>query len=318
MDTETHDQLNKLQLQLHSYAFEKDERATPPESALAISYLSAFGYLGKSLNGWKDVNLGDIVNAIVKFQEFFGVPQTGQLSAQSIRAMEAQRCGFPDLSFDNSPEYMKIKVFADTNLPRWQKNGIVYGVQDYVNTLGKAQQDQIIDKAFAQWMTVCGIQLRRANPGEPADILISTGQGQRSNFDGPGGVLAWAYMPDGSDQPLLMRFDIDETWTVDPTQRGILMLNVACHEFGHLLGLDHSRVQGALMAPYYNAKIAAPQANDDIPRVVARYGPPTGLPPLPPLPPVPPVPPPPVPPTGKHTLIITGVDSVVLDGKQVA
>ena len=51
------------------------------------------------------------------------------------------------------------------------------------------------------------------------------------------------------------------------------MLNVACHEFGHLLGLTHSKKPGALMAPYYNPFIATPQQDDDIVRVQKLYGP---------------------------------------------
>lgn len=311
------DHVLEVTKKFHAYALQADERATPAESAMAINYLDAFGYFSKALQGWKDVNLGDVVNAVVKFQDFFGLAPTGQLTPQTVRTMEYYRCGFPDHVQPHHVEYMKIKAYADTQLPHWRKNGISYCVQDYVSSLGKQAQDQIIDQAFQQWMDICGVQLRRANPGEPCDILVSTGQGQRSNFDGPGGVLAWAYMPDGSDQQLLMRFDLDETWVSDPTQRGIMMLNVACHEFGHLLGLDHSRTSAALMAPYYNVSIAKPQENDDVPRVVARYGPPVKKPVAPDTPAVTP--------DGKHTVIITGDINltvvgpmgVSVDGKQV-
>lgn len=302
------DHVYAIQGRLHNYAHAVDERATAAESALAVNYLDAFGYLSKSLHGWKDINIGDIVNAIEKFQDFFGLPQTGQLCTQTVRAMETYRCGFPDHVHPHNVEYMKIKAFADTQLPKWRKDGISYCVQDYVRDMGKQTQDQIIDQAFGSWEEVCGVQLHRARPGEACDILVSTGQGQRSNFDGPGGVLAWAYMPDGSDRQLLMRFDLDETWVTDPTRRGILLLNVAAHEFGHLLGLDHSKVQGALMAPYYSASVAKPVANDDIPRAVARYGQPNGAAP----------PPPPPPSGGNRTLVISGAFSAVLDGKKVA
>lgn len=297
---------------LHQYALVNDDRATPAESALALNYLDAFGYFAKALQGWKDINLGDIVNAIVKFQDFFGLPQTGQLCAKTVRAMELYRCGYPDHVQPHHENYMAIKAWADTQLPHWKKNGISYCVQDYVSGLSQSAQDAIIDQAFQQWMDVCGVQLHRGKSGEGCDIIVSTGQGQRSNFDGPGGVLAWAYMPDGSDQQLLMRFDLDETWIADPNQRGICMLNVACHEFGHLLGLDHSRVQGALMAPYYNVSVAKPQQSDDIPRVVARYGQPTQTP----TPPPGPVNPPPSPGGGLHSIMVSG--DVYVDGRKVA
>lgn len=294
---------------LAQYAAGHDERATRPEAAMAVNYLDAFGYFGRELQGWTDISLGDIVNAVTTFQEFFGLKQTGQLDAKTVRAMESYRCGCPDIVAEDHPEgveYMRIKRFADTNLPRWRKKGITYAVQAYVSGLGKPDQDEIIDLAFRQWMAVCDVQISRVKSGTP-DIVIGTGQGQRSNFDGPGGTLAWAYLPQGDDRQLQMEFDLDETWLgLNQNGRGILMLNVACHEFGHLLGLDHSRVQSALMAPYYAANITKPQANDDIPRVVARYGAakPGGD-----------NPPPPPPPTGKRQVVITGDFALTIDGK---
>jgi hypothetical protein len=69
-----------------------------------------------------------------------------------------------------------------------------------------------------------------------------------------------------------MKFDLGETWTADPTHRGILYLNVAAHEFGHLFGLDHSKLRGALMAPYYNPGVASPKRKDDITRFQSLYG----------------------------------------------
>jgi hypothetical protein len=72
------------------------------------------------------------------------------------------------------------------------------------------------------------------------DVLIGTGKGPQSNFDGPGGTLAWACMPDGRDSRLMLRFDDDETWTLDPMQRGVVVSVVAAHEIGHVLGLDHA------------------------------------------------------------------------------
>ncbi|CAM4729432.1 unnamed protein product [Leuciscus chuanchicus] len=66
--------------------------------------------------------------------------------------------------------------------------------------------------------------------------------------DGPNGVLAHANSP-GPEQGGDTHFDDDETWTL--SSRGINLLLVAAHEFGHALGLDHSKDPSALMYPTY-------------------------------------------------------------------
>lgn len=305
---------------LTNFTQTSDPRSDKPEARFALNYLDAFGYLGKELSGWTDISLGDIVNAVSAFQKFFGLKETGQVDAKTVRAMELYRCGCPDLVQPDTAagaQYMKMKQFAELNLPRWRKTSIKYCITDYVSGLGKIDQDAIIQEAFNRWMRVAGLNIEKARSGEACDILIGTGQGQKSNFDGPGGVLAWAYLPDGNDQQLLMRFDMDETWITDANQRGILMMNVACHEFGHLLGLDHSKVNSALMAPYYNVNIGGPQDNDDVPRIQARYGPPNAAPPVPPTaPPSPPTAPPT--PGNKSFLLIEGAAAIFLDGKKIA
>jgi hypothetical protein len=242
----------------------------PRVANFALNYLNAFGYFNKELAEWKDIKIEDVILAIKQFQAIFGLPKTGNLCVRSVRAMEMPRCGCPDKP-KNSPEYLRMQQAITSNLPRWQKEGLTYIIKDYLPSFGKPDFESVIDQCFQQWASLGNLTISRTTAGN-ADIVISNGRGPQSNFDGPGGILAWAYLPDGSDQQLLMEFDLDESWTLTPNGSGILVGNVACHEFGHLVGLSHSTVQTALMAPYYNPTIGVPQAQDDIPRFQARYG----------------------------------------------
>jgi hypothetical protein len=248
-----------------------DSKPGEVEARFGLSYLNAFGYLKDELSQWKDINLGDIVEAVKQFQGMFGQRRDGKFTHATVRAMQKPRCGMPDVLREHLSQHARVRNWARGMLAAWKKRGLRYGIVAYVGGIDKSVQKGIIQAAYDDWCRVANIGVVETSNNE-ADIVIGTGQGQKDNFDGPSGVLAWAYLPDGNDQQLQMRFDLDETWVTDPGQRGILLKNVATHEFGHTLGLDHSKVQQALMAPFYAVGITSPQQNDDIPRIVARYG----------------------------------------------
>lgn len=90
----------------------------------------------------------------------------------------------------------------------------------------------------------CYFQLQKVH----IEIRFEKGEhGDGDPFDGPGGTLAHAYFPIyGGDA----HFDDSEHWTIN-SFRGTNLFQVAAHEFGHSLGLSHSDVKSALMAPFY-------------------------------------------------------------------
>lgn len=234
----------------------------------AIDYLDYFGYLEEAQPTVLDAEQG-----IVAFQEIVGVEVDGVLGPQTLRAMQAPRCGLPD--------YPMMAAEA-----RWRRTHLRWFIQGYVEGLPREQVDDILVTAWSSWSDVAGVTFEKVNSQAVADLIVSVGQGRADGFDGPQGVLAWAYLPQGDDRQLLMKFDLSETWTMTTQQRGILLLNVAAHEFGHMLGLDHSRVKTALMAPYYSPGVSKPQSSDDILRIQSLYGPPIS-PPSPPSVPTP-------------------------------
>ncbi|KAJ4719136.1 Metalloendoproteinase [Melia azedarach] len=64
-------------------------------------------------------------------------------------------------------------------------------------------------------------------------------------FYGRGGVLAHADAPTEG----IFHYDADEPWAVGATPGAYDLETAALHEIGHLLGLGHSSVQGAIMYP---------------------------------------------------------------------
>lgn len=270
--------MGQMEKATHKRALAKsqDQPHHPDErvARFALSYLDAFGYLTQELAQWTDISGPDIIAAIKAFQGFFGLPKNGEMCVKTVRAMEMLRCRCPDIVRPWHTAQREMQMVADTALPRWQKTGITYRIRDYLPGISKSDFESAVFQAFQNWTRYGNIDVRPAAANDlTPDIIISTGQGPQSNFDGPGGVLAWAYLPSGTaDTQLLMEFDLAETWTIDAAARGTLVANVACHEFGHLLGLSHSVIQGALMAPYYNASIAVPQLKDDVTRFQVRYG----------------------------------------------
>lgn len=217
-----------------------------------VLYLKKYGYLDDL-----DADQKTFRKAVKLFQTFFQLKEDGLLGPKSLRAMEAPRCCVPD-------------TLAATNR-KWNRREIRYYIDGYVSGLSRSVTANIIKAAWKSWANHVDLVFIRTNNRSLANIMIGVGRGTRYNFDGSGGTLAWAQLPSGNDRQLRTRFDLDETWISNPTKRGILLLNVAAHEFGHLLGLGHSSVSGALMAPFYNPRIDEPQQKDDVSRIHSIY-----------------------------------------------
>uniref|UniRef100_A0A8C2ZKP9 Peptidase metallopeptidase domain-containing protein n=1 Tax=Cyclopterus lumpus TaxID=8103 RepID=A0A8C2ZKP9_CYCLU len=211
---------------------------SPEDQNLAEGYLSQF---------YADVGVtNSSVHRMVKtsfrqdLQTMSALFVTGVLDNETVEAMKAPRCGVSDISryghFDGKP--------------RWKKRLLTYRITQYTQDLTQSQVDAIIAQAFQLYSDVIPLDFKQVNSGT-ADIMILFKGGYHGDFypfDGAGGVLAHANSP-GWGQGGDTHFDDDERWTF--TQRGVNLLLVAAHEFGHALGLDHSRDRGALMYPTY-------------------------------------------------------------------
>lgn len=232
------------------------------------------------------------------------LPVTGTLTVDSAASILSRpRCGVPD----------RPPGTAALAASKWAFTDLTYWVDPNHGTNLRADQwRNVLREAWDQWAAVSPVRCQPSSGATGASCLHSFGAGSTAGFDGPGGVLAWAELPPTFrfTGQLLNRYDRGETWTDATTPGAIRALNVATHEIGHLLGLDHSNDPSALMAPFYDPAVSAPQP-DDIRRIRALYpsavpggpggggpGPVDPTPPPPPVDPTDPTDPPTCPPRG--------------------
>ncbi|XVF60400.1 hypothetical protein PTKIN_Ptkin08bG0042700 [Pterospermum kingtungense] len=120
-----------------------------------------------------------------------------------------------------------------------------------------------VAKAFQTWAANTRFSFSRTEDYVNADIKVgfeSRDHGDGSPFDGPGGTLAHAFSPtDGR-----FHYDADEQWSVNAVSGAFHLETLALHEIGHLLGLGHSSVEGAIMYPTFAAGESKGLHGDDI------------------------------------------------------
>uniref|UniRef100_UPI0037E7A708 matrix metallopeptidase 30 n=1 Tax=Semicossyphus pulcher TaxID=241346 RepID=UPI0037E7A708 len=212
------------------------------ELSKAQAYLSHFfSEVGVSApdSVWRS-SLDDFDDTLRKMQQFFGLEVTGQLDSNTMEVMARPRCGITDVAsyshFDGRP--------------KWDKTVVTYRITQYTPDMTQSDVDATLAKALKVYSDVIPLDFKQINSGT-ADMMIKfNGQdhGDFAPFDGQGGVLAHAFSP-GAGRGGDAHFDEDEDWTL--TSSGSNLLLVAAHEFGHALGLSHSKDKAALMFPNY-------------------------------------------------------------------
>lgn len=246
--------------------------ATPVQTtSQAELYLSQFGYLSAK---FRNPTSGSLLEkdtwekAIMEFQSFAGLNVTGELDSDTMELMSLPRCGVRDKVGFGSDSRSKRYALQGS---RWKVKALTYRISKYPSRLDRAEVDKEIAKAFSVWSEYTDLTFT-AKKSAPVHIDIRfevNEHGDGDPFDGPGGTLAHAYFPVyGGDA----HFDDAEFWTIGKS-RGTNLFQVAAHEFGHSLGLSHSDVRSALMAPFYRGYDPVFRLDsDDVQGIQALYG----------------------------------------------
>lgn len=137
-----------------------------------------------------------------------------------------------------------------------------------VNSFMPAGAAAAIDAAFAAWSSVADITfINVADQGEAFNAGTQLSGDIRLGghvFDGAFGTLAHGFYPpnNGASAAGDIHFDIAETWKLGFGGVGFDIFQVAAHEIGHAIGLDHSNTPGSLMNPFYTEAFSGLQADD--------------------------------------------------------
>lgn len=273
------------------------DQTTDINTNTAVKYLAQFGYLPKP-NPRKKLLLTEdgVSRALKNLQKFGGINETGVLDDQTIELMKTPRCGIKDNLNGEVLQNLEIRDIDDDEnevneneekrsyFPtkkrkkrfalqgsRWKTRFLTYKVGKYPTGLSKSEVDADVSKAFKMWSAVSDLTfMKSSSRNVHIEIRFENYyHGDEDSFDGPGGVVAHAFFPEfGGDA----HFDNGEHWTVNK-YTGTSLLQSLTHEFGHSLGLLHSKNKGAMMAPYHrgwnpNLKLHS----DDIKAIQKLYG----------------------------------------------
>lgn len=239
----------------------------------AMMYLMRYGYMDTPHSHTKSANLlsrDGLRDYLMDFQSFAGIPITGELDSSTIQVMNMPRCGVKDKV--GREVHVRKKRYALQG-SRWKVNEIKYKISKYpsFSSMNHADVDEEIAKALMVWSNVTDLTFKQERSGRVhIEIRFEDGEhGDGDPFDGEGGTLAHAYFPVyGGDA----HFDNGDFWTMHES-RGTNLYQTAAHEFGHSLGLSHSEISTALMAPFYKGYEAQIILHDDDKKgIQALYG----------------------------------------------
>ncbi|XP_052171093.1 metalloendoproteinase 4-MMP-like [Diospyros lotus] len=245
-------------------------------------YFHRFGYLPATQDGnFTDEFDARLEQAVARYQVKHGLPESGELTGETINQITAPRCGVPD---DPPPlhgmhETRNYAYFAGR--PRWTRSlpmtlTYAFSPEHRITSLTLSDIKATFKRSFSRWASVIPVTFSETDDYGFADIKIgfySGDHGDGEPFDGVLGILAHAFSPESG------RFHLDaaETWAVDfgseKSEAAVDLESVAIHEIGHLLGLAHSSVKGSIMYPSLKPRNQKLEMKvDDIKGIQALYG----------------------------------------------
>jgi len=149
-----------------------------------------------------------------------------------------------------------------------------YSVYPALNTPLTATQADLFQQATRVWEQAAGVDFVLVGDSPWTQLRVGL-----TSIDGPGKVLGGTTLWNEATRitHVALAFDAADTatasYTTTPPPAGTLSFyQLALHELGHVLGLNHTTIVGDLMYPYANSTITL--SDDDISTITSLYGPP--------------------------------------------
>ncbi|MQM14101.1 hypothetical protein Taro_047030 [Colocasia esculenta] len=241
-------------------------------------YFHHFGYLPGSPANFSDDFDHELESALLAYQHNFHLNATGILDTSTLSLVTKPRCGVADVVNGTTPRRARGRSLYShfPGRPSWPSNKrhLTYG---FTARSVPSPIRALVARAFTRWSDFTVFSFSEADIAS-ADISISFFRGNHGDgaaFDGMGGVLAHAFAPTNGR----LHVDVDEHWvvqgdvTTSSSPNAMDLESVMVHEIGHILGLGHSDVRGAIMYPSIAArtrKVAL--TNDDVWGIQNLYG----------------------------------------------